>query len=149
MCRDQHRNKTFLSDAASWINVFRIGRSIHRSCPEEGLKGKWISRLCSVKTRRSKESTNVDLCYLFSAQNLLHMGSCLWHALDISPCLWTEDHAEQQKMPGSAVREISKKLFQCGTQALFLMEVPGWCTMYFTEGDQVFLSQEVNDQLKL
>lgn len=60
----------------------------------------------------------------------------------------TEDHEEGQKIPGSAVRESSEK-FHRGAQALFVMEVPGWCTVYFTEDDQVFLSQEVNDQLKL
>lgn len=64
MCREQHGNQRALSDAASWIKVFRIGKSIHRSCPEDGLQGKWISRLNSILTRRFKESTNVDLCYL-------------------------------------------------------------------------------------
>lgn len=87
MCRNRHRNQMFLSDAASWMNVFRTGISIHRSCPEEGLQGNWISRLYSIKTRRSKESTNVDLSYLFSALNLLHMGSPLRPALDLSPSL--------------------------------------------------------------
>lgn len=77
----------FLSDAASWMNVFRTEISIHRSCPEEGLQGKWTSRLYSAKTRISKESANLDLCYLFSAQNLLHMGSPLRPDLDLYPCL--------------------------------------------------------------
>lgn len=83
----------FLSDAASWMNVFRIKISIHRSCPEEGLQGKWTSRLYSVKTRISKEFTNLDLYYLFSAQNLLHMGSHLRPDLVLYPCL-RQDHEE-------------------------------------------------------
>lgn len=87
MCRNQHRNQMFLSDAALWMNVFGTGISIHGSRPEEGLQGKWISGLYSIKTRRSKESTNVDLCYLFSAQNLLHVGSPLRPALELSPRL--------------------------------------------------------------
>lgn len=41
--------------------MFRIGISAHRSCPEDGLQGKWISRLNSILTRRFKESINVDL----------------------------------------------------------------------------------------
>lgn len=58
----------------------------------------------------------------------------------------TEDQ-EGQKIPGSAVRESSEN-FQHDTQALFVMEVLGWSTIYFTEDDQVF-RQQVNDQLKL
>lgn len=64
MCREQQGNQRVLSDAASWIKMFRMGKSVHRSCPGDGLQRKWISRLNSILTRRFKESTNVDLCYL-------------------------------------------------------------------------------------
>lgn len=43
MCRDLHGKQMFLSNAVSWMNVFRIGISINGTCPEEGLQGKQIA----------------------------------------------------------------------------------------------------------
>lgn len=82
--------KSNISFRFCFLNECIENRGINSPVMSRGgrtLQGKWISRLYGIKSRKSKESMNVDLCYLLSAQNLLDMRPTLRPVLNLSPCL--------------------------------------------------------------